>query len=106
MMASMAGIRGNDGPYGISKAGVIHFTRSLAKKLLNKNIRVNALAPGITSSNINPIDDKGNIYMENLKGKRILSAKEIADIAVFLISDSSQCITGQVISCDNGETLI
>ncbi len=106
MIASMAGIQCTDGPYAISKAGVIHLTRSLAKKLLNKNIRVNSIAPGITCSNINPISDKGNVFLEYTKGKRILSAKEIADIAIFLISDSSKCITGQVISCDNGETLL
>ena len=106
MMASMAGIQCTDGPYAISKEGVIHLTRSLAKKLLNKNIRVNALAPGITCSNINPINDNGNVYLEYTKGKRILSAKEIADVAIFLISDSSQCITGQIISCDNGDTLL
>jgi NAD(P)-dependent dehydrogenase (short-subunit alcohol dehydrogenase family) len=106
MMASLAGVRSDEGPYGISKAGVIHMTRSLAKTLLNKNIRINAIAPGITCSNINPVDEAGNVYLENTRGKRILSAKEIADIAVFLISDSSVCLTGQVINADNGETIL
>ncbi len=106
MVSSMAGIQYEDGPYATSKAGVIHLTHSFAKKLLNKNIRVNAVAPGITISNINQINEEGNIYKENTKRKRILSAKEIADVTMFLISDSSKCITGQIISCDNGDTLL
>lgn len=106
MIASIEGIQANEGPYGISKSGVIHLTHSLAKELLNKNIRVNAIAPGMTCSNINSIKEEDNVYRSFLKGKRILSAKEIADIAVFLISDSSQCMTGQVLVCDNGETLL
>lgn len=107
MISSIEGIRSEsgDGPYAISKAGVNHLTKALSKKLLSKNIRVNAIAPGVTCSNINHIDDKGNLYSESMQGKRILSAKEISDIAIFLISDSSKCITGQIISCDNGETL-
>ena len=106
MIASNRGIVGDDGPYGISKAGVINFAQGLAKKLLNKNIRVNVINPGMTASNINKINDNDNLFKENLKGKRVICAKEIADIAVFLISDSSSCITGQVINCDNGETLL
>ena len=107
MISSIEGIRTvNNGPYGISKAGVNYLTHSLAKKLLSKNIRVNAIAPSVTCSNINKFDDKGNIYEKGLKGKRVLSAKEIAAVAIFLMSDSSLCITGQVIPCDNGETLL
>ena len=106
MIASNRGILGDDGPYGISKAGVINFTQGLSKRLLNKNIRVNVINPGMTASNINKISENDNLFKENLKGKRILSAKEIADIAVFLISDSSICITGQIINCDNGETVL
>lgn len=104
-IASIAGMNSNIGPYGISKSGVIHYTKGLAKQLLNKNIRVNGINPGVTVSNINPIDDD-NIYMEQVPGKRMILAEEIADIVVFLISDSSSCITGQIITCDNGATLI
>ncbi len=108
MISSMEGIRCKygDGPYAISKAEINYLTNVLAKELLGKNIRVNAIAPGVTCSNINKINDKENLYSDGLQGKRILSAKEIADIVIFLISDSSKCITGQVISCDNGETLL
>ncbi len=106
MVASIEGIRGMDGPYGVSKANVIHLTHSLAKKMIDKKIRVNAIAPGVTCSNINHFDDKGNLYSQSLQGKRILSAKEIADVAMFLISNSSKCITGQILTCDNGETLL
>lgn len=106
MIGSNRGLIGDDGPYGISKAGIISYAQGLAKELLNKNIRINVINPGMTASNINKINDDDNLYRDYLKGKRILSAKEIADIAIFLISDSSTCITGQIINCDNGETIL
>ena len=108
MISSIEGIRceNGDSPYAISKAGVNHLAKSLAKKLLNKNIRVNAIAPGVTCSNISKVKDEDNLYREYAKSKRILTAKEIADVAMFLISDSSKCITGQIIACDNGETIL
>lgn len=106
MIASNRGVFGDDGPYGIAKAGVINFTHGLARELLNKNIRVNAINPGATASNINHLKDEDNLYRESLKGKRFLAAQEIAEVVVFLISDSSSCITGQTINCDNGETIL
>lgn len=105
MISSIEGVRNTEGPYAISKASVNHITRSLAKELIEDNIRVNAIAPGVTCSNINHIDETDNVYYENSVGKRVLSPKEIAEVAVFLISDNSKCITGQIISCDNGDTL-
>lgn len=106
MIASNRGVFGDDGPYGISKAGVINYTHGLARELLNKNIRVNAINPGATASNINKLKDEDNLYRESLKGRRFIAAKEIAEVAIFLISDSSSCITGQAINCDNGETIL
>lgn len=106
MIASNRGVFGDDGPYGISKAGVINLTHGLARELLNKNIRVNAINPGATASNINKLKDEDNLYRETLKGRRFIAAKEIAEVVVFLISDSSSCITGQIINCDNGETIL
>lgn len=105
MISSITGMSASEGPYAISKASINHVTISLAKELLKHNIRVNAIAPGVTSSNINHIDENDNMYYENAVGKRVLSPKEIAEVAIFLISDNSKCITGQVIACDNGDTI-
>lgn len=105
-ISSNRGIFGDDCVYGISKAGIINFTRGLAKKYLGNNIRVNSIAPGMTTSNINGIKDTDNLYYDELKGKRVLSSREIAEVAMFLISDASKCITGQTIVCDNGESVL
>lgn len=105
-ISSNRGIMGDDCVYGISKSGVINFTKGLAKKYLNNNIRVNSIAPGMTTSNINGIKDTENLYAEYLKGKRVLSAREIAEIVMFFVSEASTCITGQVIACDNGESIL
>ena len=105
MISSITGMSASEGPYAISKASINHVTISLAKELLKHNIRVNAIAPGVTSSNINHIDENDNMYYENAVGKRVLSPKEIAEVAIFLVSDNSKCITGQVIACDNGDTI-
>ncbi len=104
IIASNRGIFGDDGPYGIAKAGLINYGKGLANKLLNKNIRVNIVNPGMTASNINKIQDNDNLYQDCLKGKRVITSNEIANIVLFLMSDSSKCMTGQVINCDNGES--
>lgn len=106
MISSNRGIMGDDRIYGIAKAAINHLTKGIAKDYLNKNIRINAIAPGMTTSNINRITDNENLYASFLKGKRVLSSKEIAEITTFFISDISTCITGQVIECDNGESII
>lgn len=105
-IASNRGIFGDDGPYGISKAGLINYGSGIAKKLLSKNIRVNIVNPGMTASNINGLKDTDNLYHEYVRGKRVIAAQEIAEVVCFLISDQSSCITGQILNCDNGESIL
>ena len=105
MISSIEAINKIDGPYAISKEGIINLTKSLARNYQKDNIRINAIAPGMTCSNINKINDKENLYREYLKGKRIISAQEIAEVAIFLISDASKSLNGEILTCDNGENL-
>ena len=91
--------------YEIINIALNQLTKILAKRLLDRKIRINVIIPGVTYSNKDKSDKKKNLYSEFLQGRRILLTKEITDIVVFLISDFSKCITGQVIYCDNGETL-
>lgn len=108
MISSETSLVGNDGPYGLTKATLNNYTKGLAKKLYeeNKNIRVNALLPGSTISNISQysrlFDKSDNIYDDGVLGKRILLPEEIAEVACFMLSDASVCINGQTIACNEG----
>jgi 3-oxoacyl-[acyl-carrier protein] reductase len=103
-ITSVVGIRGNAGQanYAASKAGIIGFTKSVALELGSRNIRSNAIAPGFIETEMT--HDLGN-KEEWLKGiplKRGGSPEEVADCAVFLASDMSKYISGQVLQVDGG----
>ncbi len=105
MTASNRGLFGDYGPYGISKKGLIHYTQGLAREYIGTGIRINAVAPGMTASEINGIDVSGDMYTASAKGKRVLLPEEIAEVVWFLLSDYSKCIHGAVIPCDEGDYL-
>jgi 3-oxoacyl-[acyl-carrier protein] reductase len=90
--------------YSASKAGVIGFTKALAKELGLSNITVNSIAPGATDTDMLKIFDKSDI--DNLKNEiplnRIGNPSDISGMAVFLAGDSARYITGQVITIDGG----
>lgn len=105
-MTSVVGINGNAGQsnYAASKAGVIGFTKSVAKEFAGKKIRVNAIAPGFITTDMTevlPERVKENV-MANIPMKRFGDSQEIANVAVFLASDLSSYITGEVIKVDGG----
>ena len=100
-VSSVVGISGNAGQtnYAASKAGIIGFTKSLAKEVASRNILVNAIAPGFIQT------DMTNILKENVKTiplKRMGTAKDVANVVKFLVSEDSSYITGQVIQVDGG----
>ena len=105
-VSSVVGVAGNAGQsnYSASKAGIIGFTKSLAKELAARNIRVNAVAPGFIDTDMtNVLTDKvkENIYTQ-IPLKRMGEAKEVASAVYFLASEESSYITGQVINIDGG----
>ena len=105
-LSSVVGVAGNAGQcnYSASKAGIIGFTKSLAKELASRNIRANAVAPGFIET------DMTSVLPENIKEninnqiplKRMGTAKEVAELVYFLGEDTSSYITGQVINIDGG----
>lgn len=105
MMASERGLYGDDVPYGLAKAAIINYTKGLAKKLITKQIRVNAVAPGVTATDMTGYSPDGNLYRQLAVGKRVLLPEEIAEVTEFLLSDRSNCITGACIPCNEGNTL-
>jgi NAD(P)-dependent dehydrogenase (short-subunit alcohol dehydrogenase family) len=105
-ISSIRGFQGDCGPYGVSKWGVNGLTKGLARDLISKNILVNAIAPGITATDINGIDVNKNAFSGEPRNKRVALPEEIAELALFLASDASNNIVGQIIVCDGGSTLI
>ena len=105
-MSSVVGIAGNIGQanYAASKAGIIGLTKATAKELAARGIRVNAIAPGFVETEMTKVlsEDARKAAMSMIAMKRFASAEDIANLAVFLASDQSSYITGQVISVDGG----
>ncbi|MDR2406622.1 MAG: 3-oxoacyl-[acyl-carrier-protein] reductase [Bacteroidales bacterium] len=105
-MSSVVGIEGNAGQanYSASKAGIIGFTKSIAKELGSRNIRCNAIAPGFIETEMTHKlnEDIRNAWVQTIPLRRVGSTKDVAETAVYLASDLSAYITGQVISCDGG----
>lgn len=105
-MSSVVGVIGNAGQvnYCASKAGLIGMTKSLAREIGGKNINVNAIAPGFIDTDMTKVlseDQKKNI-MSQVPLKRLGQAGDIANLALFLASNQSDYITGQVIHVDGG----
>ena len=106
-MSSIIGMRGNAGQssYAASKAGIIGFTKSIAHELGSRNIRCNAIAPGFIETDMTDYlknGDTSKAFLDKIPLGRFGSANEIADTTVFLASDMSSYITGQVISACGG----
>ena len=105
-LASVVGVVGNAGQsnYSASKAGIIGFTKSVAKELASRNIRANAVAPGFIETDMTSVlkdEIKENIYNQ-IPLKRMGNAREVAELIYFLGSEKSSYITGQVINVDGG----
>ena len=101
-MSSIVGLTGNAGQanYAASKAGIIGFTKSIAKEMGSRSIRCNAIAPGFIETDMtDALDEKVKEgYLANIPMKRLGKAEEVADVCVFLGSDLSTYVSGQVIS--------
>ena len=105
-ISSVVGISGNAGQtnYAASKAGIIGFTKSLAKEVASRNITVNAVAPGFIETQMTDVlkDDIKEEIAKKIPLKRMGTPQDVANVVKFLASSDSSYITGQVINIDGG----
>jgi len=105
-MSSVVGVKGNAGQanYAASKAGIIGFTKSVALELGSRNIRCNAIAPGFIETEMTDKLDEKTVqgWRDAIPLKRGRSPEDVANACLFLASDLSDYITGQVLNVDGG----
>lgn len=105
-ITSVVGLMGNAGQanYSASKAGILGFTKSVAKELGSRNIRSNAIAPGFIETEMTgELNEKAlEDWLKNIPLRRAGQGEEVADACVYLASDMSKYITGQVLQVDGG----
>lgn len=105
-MTSIVGLHGQSGQvnYAASKAGLIGYTKSLAKECGGRGVRVNAIAPGFIETEMTQVvsEEARKAWLDSVPMKRIGSVKDVADATVFLASDMSTYITAQVLGVDGG----
>jgi 3-oxoacyl-[acyl-carrier protein] reductase len=105
-MSSVVGVKGNAGQtnYAASKAGIIGFTKSVALELGSRNIRCNAIAPGFIETEMTDTLDPEIVkgWRDSIPLKRGGTPEDVANVCVFLASDMSAYVTGQVLNVDGG----
>lgn len=92
-------------PYGFTKAAVNSMVQGLAYLYSKDGIRVNAVAPGVTSSDMTGFKADGNLYNPGSANERVYLPEEVAETACFLLSDAAGCVSGQIITCNNAKTV-
>jgi 3-oxoacyl-[acyl-carrier protein] reductase len=108
-LSSIVGVKGNAGQssYAASKAGIIGFTKSIAAEIGSRNIRVNAIAPGFIETDMTHYlkGEGAEKWFEKIPLGRFGKPEEIADVCLFLASDMSSYVTGQVLSACGGMSM-
>lgn len=94
--------RADDIPYGLTKVATNAFVQGFAARVIEKGIRINAVAPGVTASDMTGYSAEGNLYSEHQPTKRVFIPEEVAQVVCFLLCDASNCISGEIIACDQG----
>lgn len=104
-ISSETGDTVDERPYGLTKAAINSLVQGLAYRYIKENISINAISPGVTASDMTGRKDDGDLsFKGNMRGRIYLSA-EIAEIACFLLSDVSNLLNGQILTCNEGKTI-
>ena len=104
-LSSETGFTADIRPYGLTKAALNSFVQGLAALLVKDNIRYNAICPGVVATDMTGHSADGDLSYQYNSIKRLYLPEEIAEVATFLLSDSSACISGQMMACNNARTV-
>ena len=92
-------------PYGLTKAALNSIVQGLAYRYVNKGYRINAVATGVTVSDMVGAKADGDLTCDYNVTKRFYLPEEVAEVACFLLSDASNCLNGQILVCNEGKTI-
>lgn len=92
-------------PYGLTKAAMNSLVQGLAYKYVNEDFRINAVAPGVTVSDMVGVSAGGDLTCGYNVTHRYYLPEEVAEVACFLLSDASNCLNGQILVCNEGKTI-
>ena len=104
-VSSETGMTADERPYGLTKAAINSLVQGLAHKYVNKGFRINAIAPGVTISDMVGKKNDGNLSCGYNVTKRYYLPEEVAEVACFMLSDASNCLNGQILVCNEGKTI-
>lgn len=104
-LSSQRGSFVDDIPYGLTKATINSLVQGLAYDLIEYGIRVYGLAPGVTLTDLIGEETNGNLYYEINRSKRLYLPEEVAEVAAFLLTDMANCLSGNILVCDEGRSI-
>ena len=99
-VTSERGLYPDDAPYGMTKAAIGNIVSGIARRFAVQGIHCNAIAPGVTANTINHPELQDDAYLKGAAGKRYIMPQELAEMAVFLMSPVSRCLSGEIIPCN------
>lgn len=99
-ITSERGLYPDDAPYGMTKAAMGNIIAGLARQFATRGVHVNAIAPGVVADVISDTNKYDDLYLKGAVGKRFIIPEEIAEVATYLMSDASKCVSGEIIPCN------
>lgn len=104
-ISSETGMTADERPYGLSKAALNSLVQGLAHKYVKQGFRINAIAPGVTISDMVGKKNDGDLSGSGGITDRYYLPEEVAEVACFLLSNASNCLNGQILVCNEGKTI-
>lgn len=99
-ITSERGLYPDDAPYGMTKAAIGNIIQGIARQFATKGVHINGVAPGVVADTLHNPEKNDDIYLKGSVGKRFIMPQEIAQVVVWLLSPESQCISGEIIPCN------